>query len=139
VYELHGSYRQTSCLDCGSEYNMDGVMERVKFGENPPPCEECGGVLKPKAVFFGEMLPQTTWMKSVDITQKSDLFLVMGSSLQVSPANVLPDVALCAGARLVIVNLMPTPYDGDAHLTIHHKIGEFACLSLEVLNLKFSS
>jgi NAD-dependent protein deacetylases, SIR2 family len=57
VYELHGSYRQTSCLDCGSEYNMDGIMERVKSGENPPLCGECGGVLKPTAVFFGEMLP----------------------------------------------------------------------------------
>jgi NAD-dependent protein deacetylases, SIR2 family len=78
-------------------------------------------------------------MKSLDLTRKSDLFLVMGSSLQVSPANVLPDVALRAGARLVIVNLMPTPYDGDACLAVHDKIGEFAHLSLQALNFKCSS
>ncbi|HEX3037189.1 MAG TPA: hypothetical protein VHT73_19060, partial [Thermodesulfobacteriota bacterium] len=70
--------------------------------------------------------------KSLNLTQQSDLFLVVGSSLQVSPANILPDVALRAGAKLVIINLMPTPYDGDANLLINHKIGEFASSALQI-------
>lgn len=133
VYELHGTYRQVSCLDCSSSSNMDDAMERVQSGENPPLCKQCGGVLKPKAVFFGEMLPQVPWHKSLNLTQQSDLFIVVGSSLQVSPANILPDVALRAGAKLVIINLMPTPFDGDANLLINCKIGEFASLALQVI------
>jgi NAD-dependent deacetylase len=136
VYELHGSYRQALCLDCSSTSNMDEVMERVQSGENPPLCRECEGVLKPNAVFFGELLPQIPWKKSLDLTQKSDLFLVVGSSLQVSPANVLPDVALRAGAKLIIINLMPTPYDGDTDLLVHHKVGEFASLAIQALTLR---
>lgn len=133
VYELHGTYRQVSCLDCSSTSSMDDAMERVQSGENPPLCNECGGVLKPKAVFFGETLPQVPWQKSLNLSQQSDLFIVVGSSLQVSPANILPDVALRAGARLIIVNLMPTPYDGDADLLINYKIGEFASLALQIV------
>jgi NAD-dependent deacetylase len=139
IYELHGTYRRAYCLDCSSISNMDEIMERVQSGENPPLCRDCGGVLKPDAVFFGEMLPQLPWKRSLDLTQKSDLFLVMGSSLLVSPANMLPDVALRAGAKLVIINLMPTPYDGDADLIVNHKVGEFASLALQALNLRCSS
>lgn len=134
VYELHGTYRQVSCLECGSITDMDEVMKRVQSGENPPLCRECeGGVLKPTAVFFGEMLPQITWQKSLKLAENADLLVVVGSSLQVSPANRLPDVALRAGAKLVIINLMPTPYDGDANMIVHHKIGEFAALALQSL------
>jgi NAD-dependent deacetylase len=133
VHELHGSLRQAVCLSCRSISLMDEAMERVVSGENPPFCEECGGVLKPNAVFFGEMLPGVPWQKSLDLTQKSDLFLVLGSSLQVSPANALPDVALKGGAKLVIINLAPTPYDFDANLLIQHRIGEVASLALQIL------
>lgn len=134
VHELHGTYRRVSCLECGSAFDMDEVMEKVQSGENPPLCRECdGGVLKPIAVFFGEMLPQVTWQKSLKLAENTDLLIVVGSSLQVSPANVLPDVALRAGAKLVIINLMPTPYDADASMVIHHKIGEFASLALQSL------
>lgn len=133
VYELHGTYRQVLCLDCSSTSNMDDAMERVQSGENPPLCKQCGGVLKPRAVFFGEILPQVPWQKSLNLAQQSDLFIVVGSSLQVSPANILPDVALRASAKLVIINLMPTPFDGDANLLINCKIGEFASLALQVI------
>lgn len=133
VHELHGSLRQVVCLNCSFLYPMDGVMERVMSGENPPLCTECGGVLKPNAVFFGEMLPRVPWERSLDLTGRTDLFLVLGSSLQVSPVNILPDVALRAGAKLIIVNLTPTPYDTDATLVVRHKVGVFASLVLELL------
>ncbi len=134
IHELHGSLRQAVCSGCNSLYPMDGaegVMERVISGENPPLCIDCGKALKPNAVFFGELLPQVPWQKSLELTRQADLFLTIGSSLQVSPANVLPDVALRAGAKLVIINLAPTPYDGDATLLVRHKAGEFASATLQ--------
>ncbi|MGH9879780.1 MAG: SIR2 family NAD-dependent protein deacylase, partial [Nitrososphaerales archaeon] len=83
VYELHGSLRQAVCLNCSLISLMDEVMERVISGENPPLCKECGGVLKPNAVFFGEILPRVPWERSLELTSQADLFLVIGSSLQV--------------------------------------------------------
>lgn len=134
VHELHGSLRQVVCLECSSLHSMDEAMERVVSGENPPLCPGCGGVLKPNAVFFGEMLPTVPWQKSLELARKADLFIAIGSSLQVSPANTLPDIALQAGARLVILNLMPTPFDTDAALVIREKIGEFSSAVTSILD-----
>jgi len=134
VHELHGSLRQVVCLQCSSLHSMDEAMERVVSGENPPLCPGCGGVLKPNAVFFGEMLPTVPWQKSLELARKADLFIAIGSSLQVSPANTLPDIALQAGARLVILNLMPTPFDTDAALVIREKIGEFSAAVTSILD-----
>lgn len=134
VHELHGSLRQVVCLSCSSLHSMDEAMERVVSGENPPLCPGCGGVLKPNAVFFGEMLPIVPWQRSLELARKADLFIAIGSSLQVSPANTLPDIALQAKARLVILNLMPTPFDTDAVLVIREKIGEFSSAVTSILD-----
>lgn len=134
VHELHGSLRQVVCLECSSLHSMDEAMERVVSGENPPLCPGCRGVLKPNAVFFGEMLPTVPWQRSLELARKADLFIAIGSSLQVSPANTLPDIALQAGARLVVLNLMPTPFDTDAELVIREKIGEFASAVTSILD-----
>jgi NAD-dependent deacetylase len=133
VYELHGSLRQAVCLGCNVISLMDEVMERVISGENPPFCKECRGILKPNAVFFGEILPRVPWEMSLQLTRQADLLLVIGSSLQVSPANMLPDVAIRNEAKLVIINLTPTPYDMEANLLIRHKVGDFASKALQVL------
>ena len=126
VHELHGSLRQVVCLECSSLSDMDSAMSRVIGGENPPLCLQCGGVLKPNTVFFGEALPRIPWEESVELIKKTDLLLTIGSSLQVSPANVLPDFAIKNGAQIVIMNQMPTPYDSDAKIVIRDKIGEFS-------------
>jgi NAD-dependent protein deacetylase/lipoamidase len=133
VHELHGSLRQAVCLGCSALERMEEVMERVISGENPPLCRGCGGILKPNAVFFGELLPRVPWQKSLMLAQDADLFITMGSSLQVSPANTLPDIALRGGAKLVILNLMPTPFDRDAELVIRQKTGEFSSGALDIL------
>lgn len=135
VHELHGSLRQAVCLDCSVLRPMDEVMERMSSGENPPLCPDCAGVLKPNAVFFGETLPHVPWERSLELARGSDLFISIGSSLQVSPANSLPDVALRAGAKLVIVNIAPTPFDGDAELLVREKAGEFSLVIEEFLSL----
>lgn len=126
VHELHGSLRQVVCLGCNLLFPTEEVIDRVSEGENPPICVECGGVLKPNAVFFGETLPIIPWQESVKLTGSSDLFIAIGSSLLVSPASSLPDVAIKAGARLVIINSTPTPYDSDAVLVIREKIAKFS-------------
>jgi len=138
VHELHGSLRQAVCLNCSLLYPMDEVMQRVISGENPPLCKACKGLLKPNAVFFGEILPNIPWKKALELTQMTDLLLVFGSSLQVSPANMLPDIALRGGARLVIVNLTPTPYDGEATLMVRQRVGDFASLALQYLESEIS-
>ena len=134
VHELHGSLRQAVCLNCNLLFPMEGVMQQVIEGKNPPCCENCGGILKPNAVFFGEALPQIPWKESVKLCQQADLLIVIGSSLQVSPANILPDMAVKNGAKLVICNLQATPFDMDAALLVREKIGEFATLVAGALN-----
>ncbi len=135
VCELHGSLRRVICLNCGSREAMDSTMKRVKNGENPPLCRKCGGILKPDAVFFGEALPNEAWNKAISLIKETDLFIIMGTSLQVSPVNLLPSMALDRGARLVIVNLLDTPYDKRAALVINCKSGELAEAVFRVLNL----
>ena len=134
VHELHGSLRLVVCLECSALSPMENAMNKVFEGQNPPVCEDCGGVLKPNAVFFGEALPRIPWEESVELVKNCDLLLTIGSSLQVSPANVLPDLAIKSGAKLVIMNLMPTPYDSDAELVIREKIAEFSGILAKKLN-----
>lgn len=136
VHELHGSLRQAVCLGCSVLVSMDEVMERVIAGENPPLCTGCGGLLKPNAVFFGEALPQIPWQRSIELASSADLFITIGSSLQVSPANTLPDIALRAGAKLVVMNLMPTPFDRDSELVVREKIGKFSLVVTGILDAR---
>ncbi|MGI9553997.1 MAG: SIR2 family NAD-dependent protein deacylase [Thermodesulfobacteriota bacterium] len=134
VHELHGSLRLVVCLGCNSLTPMENAMKLVMDGQNPPVCEDCGGVLKPNAVFFGEALPRIPWEESVELVKNCDLLLTIGSSLQVSPANILPDLALKNRAKIIIINLMPTPYDSDAELVIREKIAEFSGILSKKLN-----
>ena len=134
VHELHGSLRQAVCLNCSALQSMNEAMERVISGQNPPLCLECGGVLKPNAVFFGEPLPRIPWEQSLELSQSADLFIAIGSSLQVSPANSLPDIAIKAGAKLIVINFTPTPFDLDAQILINHQIGEFSSAVIKLLD-----
>lgn len=134
VHELHGSLRQAVCLDCNLLFSMAGVMQRAICGEIPPLCEQCGGIVKPNAIFFGEALPQIPWKESAELCNKADLLIVIGSSLQVSPANLLPDIALKNGSNLVICNIQHTPFDADAGLIINEKVGEFASVAKKILD-----
>ena len=140
VHELHGSTRRASCLQCGQLFSMDEIMERVQNGENPPICTEfeeqpCQGLIKPTTVFFGEPLPKAPWDASMDKSRETTLMIVIGSSLQVSPANNLPDIALQTGSELVIIDLMTTPFDSRANLVINERAVKVAELLEQKLNL----
>jgi len=118
VIELHGTLREAKCLKCKSTYPAN-VLEC----EGIPRCK-CGGMLKPGVILFGEMLPEEA-LRQADIeTRKSHLFIVVGSSLEVSPANYFPLQARDIGAKLVIINMEPTVMDEEANLIIRGKAGE---------------
>ncbi len=118
VAELHGTLQKLHCEKCGREYDGSAYMKETFY------CE-CGGVLRPSIVLFGESLPQDAFAFALEETEKADLFIVLGSSLTVTPANQFPMLAKENGAKLVIVNQDDTPFDRYADLMIQDKkIGE---------------
>jgi len=126
VIELHGSLRTCTCMRCGSNFPVDVLARKiVNDGELPPTCDECNmSILKPDAVFFGEALPGQALERATDLAETCDLFLVLGSSLEVYPANRLPRVATDHGAQLAIVNREPTMLDPGATVVLRATLGE---------------
>jgi len=124
VLELHGTIHRCRCLACGYETPMQEQLDRVRAGEPDPPCERCGGIQRSATVAFGQSLPAGVLRRAAAAVATSQVFLAVGTSLQVSPANRLCDVAIEAGGRLVIVNAEPTPYDGVASTVVRGRIGE---------------
>ena len=123
VLELHGSARSVVCTKCGAKGSMEDALARVAAGEEDPPCLECGGILKSATVMFGERLDPMVLGEAVAITKACQVFIAVGSSLQVQPAAGLAGVAADHGARLIIVNAEPTPYDDRATKIVREPIG----------------
>ena len=124
VIELHGNATRARCLDCGQPYSRDEVQGWLDSGVEIPRCPACGGVVKPHTILFGEPMPAPATQEAERRARASDVFVVVGSSLVVYPAAYMPAHAKHAGATLVIVNLSPTPYDGQADLLIPARAGE---------------
>lgn len=124
VFELHGSMRRVVCLQCGQKYPMPEIKARLDAGEEVPDCATCHGILKPDVILFGEALPDEVFSEATLHAKQCDLFLVVGSSLVVYPAAQIPGYAADSGARLVIINLSPTPMDQRASLLIRARAGE---------------
>jgi NAD-dependent deacetylase len=122
VFELHGNANRVVCMDCGRKSEAELVRERVRDGECPPRCE-CGGLLKPDVVLFGESLPEAILAESQRRARKSDVFLAIGSSLTVEPAASLPKISANNGV-LAVCNLDPTPHDGLAAFVFHEDVTE---------------
>ena len=114
VHELHGTVRFVDCLSCARRVPMEEVLRRLDGGDEDPACEVCGGILKSATVSFGQALDPGVLDAAVAATRSADLFLAIGTSLQVYPAAGLCDLALESGTPLVIVNATPTPYDEEA-------------------------
>jgi len=124
VFELHGNLQRAVCLGCGRVYPFEQIKLRLDQGEEIPDCEDCHGMLKPTAVFFGEQLPYEVLTEAGNRSSGCDLFIVVGSTLVVYPAAYMPVYAVQAGAGLVIINLSSTPMDGEATVLIQAKAGE---------------
>jgi len=124
ILELHGNMQWVICLSCGERYPLAQIKARLDAGEEVPDCEVCHGILKPDIVMFGEALPEAVLNEATFHSGHCDLFIVIGSSLVVYPAAYMPVYAVEAGARLVIINLGPTPMDDEAAVLIRAKAGE---------------
>ncbi|RKT17366.1 NAD-dependent deacetylase [Streptomyces sp. 1114.5] len=124
VLELHGTAREVQCLDCRAVGPMAEALARVEAGEPDPACRECGGILKPCTVMFGEHLDPVVLQQADAIAKGCDLFIAVGTSLQVYPVASLPQIALEGGARLVVVNGEPTPFDEAADEVIREPISQ---------------
>jgi len=125
IIELHGTAFSVSCLSCGKKYDRDEIEKRIKEeGIKVPYCDECGGILKPDTISFGQALPQDKLNLAFEYASVCDLCIVLGSSLVVYPAASVPSHAVQHGAKLIIVNRDPTPFDKDAHLVIHESISK---------------
>jgi NAD-dependent deacetylase len=111
VVELHGTMRAVQCLGCGVRTPMREELARVAAGDPDPPCRACGGILKSATISFGQALREDVLAAAVSAARACTLFLAAGTSLSVYPAAGLCELATRGGARLVIVNAEPTPYD----------------------------
>jgi len=114
VIEVHGSMRRFMCWGCGMRGPMERVLERVRAGEEDPHCRDCGGILKSDTISFGQQLVPEVIDRAMQAAGKADLFLAVGTSLQVYPIAGAFDIARAAGAKTVIINAEPTPYDDMA-------------------------
>jgi NAD-dependent deacetylase len=122
VIEVHGTMRKATCWDCGWIGAMQPVLERVRGGEDDPACTGCGGILKSATISFGQQLVPEVIDRAMRVAGESDVFIAIGTSLQVYPiAGALP-VARAAGAKVVIVNAEPTAMDALADVVLADSI-----------------
>jgi len=124
VIEVHGTVHEAQCLTCGWRGAMQAVLDRVRGGEADPPCEECGGILKSATISFGQALVPEIIERAVRVAEEADLLMAIGTSLQVYPVAGLVPEAKAAGARVVIVNAQPTPFDAVADAVIARPIAD---------------
>jgi len=114
VIEVHGTMRKVVCMSCGWLGPMQETLERVRAGEEDPPCRQCGGILKSATISFGQALVPEVIDRAMRVAGEADVFLAVGTSLQVYPvAGALP-AAKSAGARIAILNAQATPFDDIA-------------------------
>jgi NAD-dependent deacetylase len=123
VHEVHGHMREATCIRCSQVVPSDTLLEEFLDDGGVPRCD-CGGVMKPNVILFGEQLPLEVLAAAQEDTTDCDLIIVVGSSLTVEPVSDLPLMALGRGARLVIVNYQPTHLDGRADVLIHADLAE---------------
>jgi NAD-dependent deacetylase len=119
VIEVHGTVRRVMCWSCGACAPMESALARVRAGETDPHCLSCGGILKSDTISFGQALVPEVIDRAMRVASEADLFIAVGSTLQVFPVAGVVPIAKRSGARVVIVNAQPTAMDdlADALLT----------------------
>jgi len=132
VVEIHGTLREAECLDCGQRVPMPEAVARVDAGEADPACTDCGGVQKSATISFGQSLVREVLDAAVAAARDCDLLITAGTSLQVHPAASLCDIAQGSGARLVVLNAEPTPYDAQADAVLRESLSQLLPALLDV-------
>ncbi len=119
VIEIHGNILRSYCMSCGTKFKTLDLIS----GRGAPRCSSCGGLVRPDIVFFGEPLGEP-FEAAAGISSRSDVFLAVGTSLAVSPANLLPVYAKRAGSKLIIINQGSTELDHMADIRIEGRAEE---------------
>ena len=122
VYELHGSVLRNYCMDCGTSYDLDYVMDSANCKGWIPKCSRCGGTVKPDVVLYEESLDDSQITGAVDAISSADVLIIGGTSLVVYPAAGF--VNYFRGRKLVLINKSTTAFDGKADLVINDSIGK---------------
>jgi len=124
VIEVHGTIHEYVCMRCDGRGPMQAVLERVRAGEEDPECNACGGILKSATISFGQQLVPEVIERAMRAADEGDLFLAIGSTLQVYPVAGAVSRAKASGASVVIVNAEPTRFDDVADIVIQEQIGD---------------
>ena len=124
LVEIHGTRRRVRCLSCGGEWPMAHAVERLRAGEQDPPCASCGGLLKSATISFGQSLVVADLARASEAATQCDLMMAVGSTLQVYPIAEVVPVARSHGADLIILNNEPTPFDDIADVVLRGSISE---------------
>lgn len=117
VYELHGSVHRNYCFDCGKSFSAEDIL-----ASNGVPHCSCGGLIKPDVVLYGENLDDATVNGALSAIENCDTLIIGGTSLTVYPAAGF--VRYFKGKNLVLINMSSTPFDSEADMVIHDKVGE---------------
>ena len=132
VIEFHGTFAWQRCMECNRKLETG----KVDTSEIPPRCQ-CGGILRPDVVFFGEMIPSDALWRSRQLAADCDLMLVVGTSAVVQPAALMPVIAKESGAKVVEINPEQTPLTADiSDYLIMGKAGEVMNRIIEELEKK---
>src|SRR5690606_20072521 len=121
--EVHGTSREVTCLACGERAPMERALERVRAGEEDPPCRTCGGILKSATISFGQNLVPEDLQRAERAALGCDVLLAVGSTLSVYPIAEVVPVAKSAGAAVIIVNGDETAMDRLADVVLRGPIG----------------
>ncbi|MEW6568707.1 MAG: NAD-dependent deacylase [Chloroflexota bacterium] len=124
VLELHGHLREATCVRCFHLFPTATLIQAWLESGSVPRCPDCGGILKPNAVLFEEQLPHDVVRQARQWMQTAEVVLVVGSSLEVMPAALLPAEAANAGARVIIINREPTYLDERADAVLRQDVAE---------------
>jgi NAD-dependent deacetylase len=124
VYELHGHLRNATCVHCFAIYPAESIILKFLHDGLVPRCPDCGGVIKPNIILFGEQLPFAEFQAAQEVARKADMMVIVGSSLEVAPASDIPMLAAQNGAKLVVINLESTPIDAAAEIIIRANAAE---------------
>lgn len=131
VIELHGTNVTASCLSCSKQWAIAAIQQLLEADNLDPHCDECNGLIKPDTVSFGQSMPVEAMELAYQACANCDLFLMIGSSLEVQPANQFPLIAHQAGARLIFINRTATDYDHLADVCFSESAGKVMTILTE--------
>lgn len=132
IVEIHGTILDVMCMACGQRAPMERALDRVRAGEEDPPCRTCGGILKSATISFGQSLVQEDLERADLAARDCDLMFAIGSTLSVYPIATVVPIAKQSGARVVILNGESTEMDSIADVVVNGQIGELLPRLLDI-------